>query len=228
MRIWHYAVGMTLSVVLPFLYYLWFHDLYLVNSQVDWGSFGSYMSGVAGPLVGGITLMFLLVSFRYQARTVSTTAFFSMVSAHLDSISKYRTEYSCDIVGLEYLQWLWQSFYNQASSATNTGSASLLLKTNAPEILPMVYSIMAIIRFVDEDENFDQKMKQRYISYFWSRISGVEKKLLLSMAVYDDLRNDFKPLIKKYESSINIRFSAPEGEEPFISKLFEKLLLDPV
>lgn len=224
MRIWHYAFGMTLSAVVPFLYYLWFHDLYLSNSQVDWGSFGSYMSGVAGPLIGGITLMFLLVSFRYQARTVSTTAFFSMVAAHLDSISKYQTEYSCETVGLEYLQWLWRSFYDQVGSAPDPQRASLALKTNAPELLPMAYSVMAVIRFVDEDENFDRKMKERYVTYFWSRISGVEKKLLLSMAAYDDLRHEFTPLMRKYHASVRARISAPEGEEPFLNILVEKVL----
>ena len=225
MRVWLYFLGTALSVALPFFYYLFFHGLFLSSEQIDWGSFGSYMSGIAGPLVSGVTLAFMLISFQYQARTGATTIFFSMVTAHLESMGSYQTEYSCDVKGYEYLQWIWRNFHEQVANESNNEVKNKAMANNAPELLPMVNSILVIFRFLDNDRNLDSKIKEQYFDYFWSRISAVEKKLFLAMAIYDEVGSDVIPLLKKYRKTIRCRISAPTSEENFIEKLKESILI---
>lgn len=225
MRLWHYFLGVAFSVIAPWFYYLWFHGPFLARSQMDWGSFGSYMSGVTGPLIGALTLIFLLFSFQHQARAGSTGVFFSLVTAHLDSVATYKTEYSCDEFGTDYLQWLWRNFIDQQQAySEDVERIANSLSNTAPEILPIIYSFLTVVRFIDEDGNFDHIWKERHVVYFWSRISAVEKKLILAMAVYNEIGDEIRPLMKKYKQATRLTISAPASEEAYLKQLVEQAL----
>lgn len=220
MRLWHFVFGIVLAILLPFGFYLSFHSLTWAKTQPDWGNFGSYMSGVAGPAVGAVTLIFMMLSFRQQTRAASTTIFFAMVAEHEKSIRAYSTEYSQAYTGLAYLQWIWGNVAGKAQqSLADDEGIGAVLRVNIAELIPFISAVVSIIRYLDDDPYFDRRTKERYVQYFWSRLSGVEKKLLLAITLYDSIGQDLKPLFVKYREVVKTQVSTSKLEIPFIEKL---------
>lgn len=225
MRTWHFVVGISISIILPFCFYLSYHSLLLSDTQPDWGNFGSYMSGVAGPAVGAVTLVFMMLSFRQQARAASTTIFFSMVAEHEKSVRAYSTEYSQAYTGLEYLQWIWRNVASLAESGQfDENKIREALAVNIAELVPLVSAVVTVIHYVDDDPNFDRRTRQRYVQYFWSRLSGVEKKLLLAILKYDEIGSELKPLFIKYRKVVRTHVSTNKSEILFVKALRDHVL----
>jgi hypothetical protein len=226
MRLWHFVVGIIIAILLPFGFYLSYHGLVLADTQPDWGNFGSYMSGVAGPAVGAVTLIFMMLSFLQQARAASTTIFFSMVAEHEKSVRAYSTEYSQAYTGLEYLQWIWRNVASKAESAQlDEEEIRKALSVNVAELIPLVSAVVTVIHYVDDDPNFDSRTRQRYVQYFWSRLSGVEKKLLLAILKYDEIGSELRPLFTKYRQVVRTYVSTNESEILFVETLRDHALV---
>ncbi|MBA5606803.1 hypothetical protein H3H36_15715 [Duganella sp. FT3S] len=220
MKRWFYPMAMLFAVALPFLYYLGFHGfLTWAPDQPDWGSFGSYMSGVAGPLVSAITLMFMVNSFRQQSRTSSANLFLILMSDHVAFVRGLKTEYSGGdggYVGIEYLKRLWDHIAKSCVDKIHEQNLAIATDENLAEFLPVISTIRGIIEFIDADSGFSAEEKRKYVNLFYSRLSSVEIKLMLAYAQRQD---ELATLIERYPAVLGLRISEPESEKLLLNHL---------
>lgn len=212
MKPWQYAALIITAPLAPFIFYIYHHKLSLSASQTDWGSFGSFMGGVSGPMIAGITLIFLIDSFLKQSRTSALQYFFFQMQHHSEYVKGYTTQYSNSYSGIEYLNYLWKTIA-QAQRELSDEEIMRLTQFNLTEISPVISSIKSIIKSLDEEISLNKSEKHNNANLFYSRLTSVEIKLVLALSYFDPELNHF---IKKYPGILSVQISKPEEEKELI------------
>ncbi|MDP2562672.1 hypothetical protein [Psychrobium sp. 1_MG-2023] len=217
MKVIHYILAISIAPLIPFGFYFSQHEMSFSNNQIDWGAFGSFMGGVSGPVVAAITLMFLIQSFRQQSKVSSIQVYLTLLKDHVDYVLNYKTQYSGGYEGIEYLDYLWKqtSIFDDDITEINIKSR---FENNIAQIQPLVENFKFVLKQISKDQYLSVDEKNRFITLYYSRLTSVEIKLFLSVAIVD---TELHVLLSKYKYDLHI--SKPKTEDALVDFLKRRI-----
>jgi hypothetical protein len=182
----------------------------LATDDTHWEAFGGYLGGVAGTIIGLVTLCTLAITWAQQVgdseeasyaqhRQAFDSTFFRLLSRFSEianSVHALQNEGRSAFRAL-YNSMGWPVGQNADVRAAIADMHRLMYLPNEPELGPYFRTLYHVFKFIDEDRVLIEDDKIEYANIARAQLSKYEL-LMMFYNCLTDYGTKFKPLIERY------------------------------
>jgi hypothetical protein len=213
------AIGTVAFVASLSLYWVSLGDLGLSRDSDDWGSFGDFVSGSAGSLIGLATLVALVITLDLQARELSATrsaidrqqfdaTLFRLLERFTDVLRSVEVRGDRSdgepATGAAAIRRIYTEMRDSYPSAGEGAASRMLMdmhrtiyKQHEAWLGPYFRTLFHVFKLIDRNQNLSSREKVDYSNLVRAQLSRYELALLFYNCI-TPYGLEFKPLIERY------------------------------